>query len=110
MPEGPQEPPERGPFEVENPSTGLPALQPCRPCRRFVAFVLDVRALGESWVPVGGWDVISIGVSAAFALALHCWQVTLAMSMVSSWCGAWTPQTARPLLVSFSNRGPNLVA
>ena len=69
-----------------------------------VAFVLGVRALG-----IGGWDVISIGASAAFALPSHWGQVTLAMSTVSSSCGAWAPQTARPLLVSFSSRLPSLV-
>ena len=76
---------------------------------RLVAFVLGARALGGPWPPVGGWDVISVGASAAFALPSHCGQVTLAMSTVSSSCGAWMPQTARPLLVSFSSRLPSLV-
>ena len=85
-----------------NPFTGLPVLQLCRPC-------LGARVLGGRWPPVGGWDVISVGASAAFALPSHCGQVTLAMSTVSSSCGAWTPQTARPLLVSVSSRLLSLV-
>ena len=73
------------------------------------AFVLGVRGLGVRGLGIGGWDVISISASAAFALPSHCGQVTLAMSTVSSSCGAWAPQTVRPLLVSFSSRLPSLV-